>query len=494
MNHSHSVKPSTLSQFGLVFRHEGRVLLADRSLWLVAIIFLSLLAYGVLNGIHATGEREHSVMKLVAQQAANEQANLTLHQQIMAGIKTPDPFGNPTDPMSMGGGLATRYAIMPTLSLSAFAFGQSDMLPHYFKVTNRSKATFMYDSEIENPWNLLSDHVDLAFVLIYIFPLLIFSLSYNLLSAEREHGTMKLLLSQPLQLRQLVLGKVAVRALPLWLCATVVPVVMLLSIQGVIPSSSTLLAILAWIAIVTAYGLFWFALAVLINAFGKSSAFNALFLIASWVVLVLVLPVVLNIVVGILSPAPSRIELATRTRTMTIEGLNRYSQQLSTDYRYTNEPDVLQPKNGKIEIPARRLGHFYLQKDVDAEIQTVLDRFATQLAQQQALVDRFGMMSPAIVVAESTAALAGNGSARHLHFQDQVDRFHQQWKLFFEPRIINGIAITEEDLAQMPRFVWKELPTASLMSDTLRRLFELLLPAGALLAFGFWRLRRYAIV
>jgi ABC-2 type transport system permease protein len=483
-----------LSLFRLVFRHEGRVLLADRSLWWVSIIFLLLIAYGVINGLHATSERQNSTDKLQAQQMSTEQANLSLHRQIMAGSKTPDPFANPTDPMSMGGGLATRYAIMPTLPLSALAFGQSDMLPSYFKVTHRSKATFMYDSEIENPWNLLSGHVDLAFVLIYIFPLLIFALSYNLLSAEKEQGTIKLLLSQPLRLRALVLGKVAVRALPLWLCATLVPVTMLVIASGVVPSLSSMIAMLAWIAIVTAYGLFWFALAVMINAFGKSSAFNALFLIASWVVLVLVLPVVLNILVAIASPAPSRIGLATRTRMITIEGLNRYSQQLSTDYLYTNQPDALKPKGGKIEIPARRLGHFYLQKDVDKEIQAMLDRFSTQLAGQQALVDRFGLISPAIIAAESTAALAGNGSQRNLHFQNQVDQFHQQWKLFFESRIINGIAITEADLKQMPHFTWQEEPVSSVMSDALRRMLQLLAPSALVLTLGFWRLRRYAVV
>ena len=55
---------------------------------------------------------------------------------------------------------------------------------------------------------------DLAFVLIYLYPLLILALTYNLLSAEKEQGTLALALSQPVSLRTLVSAR--------WRCAAVV--------------------------------------------------------------------------------------------------------------------------------------------------------------------------------------------------------------------------------------------------------------------------------
>jgi ABC-2 type transport system permease protein len=485
---------SPIHMFWLVFRYEGRVLLADRSLWLVLAIFLTLIGYGLVNGLAETRVREHQASSLIQKQQKTEQSNIARLREVMDGGTISDPFANPADPVSMGSGMASRYAILPPLALAPLAFGQSDLLPSYFKVTNRSKATFMYDSEIENPWNLLSGHFDLAFVLIYIFPLLIFALSYNLLSAEREQGTLKMLLSQPLTLPALVFGKVAVRALPLLICACGVPIVVLLITRPETRHASQCLMLLAWCVLAATYGLFWFGLTVMVNALCKSSAANALILIASWVLLVLVVPVLLNILVSVASPTPSRIELATRTRMITIEGLNRYNKQLSTDYRYSARPETLLPKDGKIEIAQRRLGHFFLQKDVDKEIQTVLEQFSASLAGQQALLDRFGLISPAIVAYESTAALAGNGSRRHLNFQNQVDVFHQAWKQFFEPRILSGTAITESDFERMPRFLWQEEPGSVLLSDLLRHLLQLLLVTGLPMAFGLWKLRRYAVV
>jgi ABC-2 type transport system permease protein len=46
---------------------------------------------------------------------------------------------------------------------------------------------------------------------VFLFPLRILALSYNLLSAEREQGTLALVLSQPVRLSTVVLGKLVAR-------------------------------------------------------------------------------------------------------------------------------------------------------------------------------------------------------------------------------------------------------------------------------------------
>ena len=221
---------------------------------------------------------------------------------------------------------------------------------------------------------------------------------------------------------------------------------------------------------------------------------HALMLIGSWVLLVLVVPVLLNLVVGQLSPAPSRTELATRTRLITIDGLNRYNKLLSTDYRYTDKPEILLPKNGKIEVPPRRKGAYLLQRDVDNEIQPVLDAFDKQLAGQQALVERFSFVSPAITAHEGMSALAGNGSRRCLAFQSQVTQYHSLWKQYFEPRMMTDTAIVAADFDHMPRFVWQETPQAEVRTDAGIRITQLLVLTLLLSGFAAWRLRRYPIV
>ena len=68
------------------------------------------------------------------------------------------------------------------------------------------------------------------------------------------------------------------------------------------------------------------------------------------------------------------------------------------------------------------------------------------------------------------------------------------WKAYFEPKILDGIAINEGDLAQFPRFVWADEDASVNRAELARRLLQVAVPALLLAALGAWRLRRYAIV
>jgi len=483
-----------LRTWWLVFVHEGRVLLADRTLWLVWGIFLLLVGFALFNGLEQARMKAGALATVLAAQEKGEAERRRFLERIMAGDVVPGQFGNPADPSAMGGGYGARYAYMPMTPLAPLAFGQSDLLADYYKVTTSSKIEFIDDLEIENPWNLLSGHFDMSFVVIYLLPLLIFAISYNFLSAEREQGTLRLLLSQPLGLWGLVSGKIAVRAVALLAAAAIVPLAALAVMSPEVRSALSVWTLASWAAFVVAYGVLWFALAIAVNAFALSSAANALLLIGTWIVAVLVAPVLLNLAVSIASPAPSRAELATRTRVVTMEALNRHAGLLATDYyQEPDAPGQLVPKDGRIQVAARPRGQYLLSRDVDRDLETLLETFRGQLAGQQRLVARYGSLSPAVVAYEGLTGQAGTGLRRHLHFQDQIDAFHRAWRDFFEPRILNGVAITVEDFDRFPMFAWQEEDPAVVRSGVTMGLVQLLVPSATLLALGLWRLRSYSV-
>jgi ABC-2 type transport system permease protein len=211
-------------------------------------------------------------------------------------------------------------------------------------------------------------------------------------------------------------------------------------------------------------------------------------------VCVLVAPVVLNVAVSTASPAPSRTELATRTRLVTAEALTRNAALLSADYQYVDNREVLRPKDGKIVVAGRVRGSYLMEKEVDRQLEGLLEAFNSQLAGQQRLVTRYGALSPAIVTYEGLTALAGTGIRRHLHFQREIDAFHRAWREFFDPKILNGIAIAPADLDRVPRFHWREEDPAVVRAGIATGLLQLLVPAAALAVLGAWRLRRYAVV
>jgi len=476
-----------------VVRHELRVLAADRSLWVVSALLVLLCAYALANGLDHSRARDRARADALLEQAAASDALRASWRRVMTRQEPPDPWANPTDPSLVGSGLATRYATLPTAPLAPLALGQSDMLPDSYAVTTASRVEFMYDSEIENPWNLLTGRFDLAFVITYLLPLFVLGWSYNLLASEREQGTLRLLLSQPVRLGAVVAAKVAVRAAVLGVGCAALPLAALLALGAPLRGPAGLGLLAGAGALIAAYALFWFALAVLVDALARSSALGALVLVSSWVLLVLVVPVALSLGAALASPAPSRAELATETRTITAQSLARFADEFGSDYRHVHDPELLLPKNGRFEVPARLRAFFRASHELDSRLELALAAFDTQLAGQQAIVDRLGVLSPAIVVHEALAALAGNGTSRYQQFQFQVAAFHAEWRRFFQPRISEGLAITEADLDVLPRFVWVEQAPASLAKETLSSLLALL-AAAALVAFAARRaLARYPV-
>ena len=473
-----------------VVRHEAKLLAAERSLWVVVLLLAALAAYALFNGQQATRQREALLDQLAHQQAERLPRMLAQLQRVRAGQELPDPFANPADPAAVGSGGAGRHAWMPYAPLAPLAIGQSDMLPNYYRISYRAKSNFMDEGELENPWNLLTGRFDLAFVVVVLMPLLVLALSYNLLSGEREQGTLKLLLAQGLQPHTLLAAKVALRFAVVAGTVSVLACAWMLWTRPVLewPAALQLLNV---VALVCAYVLFWLALAVWVNALGRGSAFNALALIGVWVALVLVLPVLMNLAVQTLSPAPSRTEFATRNRLVTIEGLNRYQALLSADYRYVADPESLRPgPDGRFAVQPRRQAHYLMARDVDAQLDALRDEFDRQLEGQQAWVARLGWLSPAVTTAEGMSASAGTDAARYLHLRRQVDRFHREWKSFFEPRVLGGMAMTEADYARLPRFAWQEVPAAQRGKQALAGLLALLAPTALLFVLAGRQLQR----
>ena len=66
--------------------------------------------------------------------------------------------------------------------------------------------------ELENPVSLMTGSLDIAFVVIFLLPIFILAMSYDLLSSEKERGTLAMILAHPISLRELLASKIIARA------------------------------------------------------------------------------------------------------------------------------------------------------------------------------------------------------------------------------------------------------------------------------------------
>lgn len=468
----------------IVLRQEWRLLRADRVVWIVIALLILLISYGLYNGLTTVAFQDRTLAGVLAEQDQRYVKMIEKLRKLYAGTLQPDAYNNPDDPAWVGARLGGMYAYLPSSPLAPLALSQTDLRSNYFRVTSYNKTQFAFQDEIENPWNLLSGYFDPAFVIIYLFPLLIFALSYNLLSGEREQGTLKMLLAQPVPLTTIVMGKLLVRAMVLLVPMIILPAATVLIARSQVGALHDIPQLLLWAGLVSVYGLFWFALALAINVLGKSSATNAMLLIGVWLAFTLVVPVVLNVLITTVHPTPSRIQMMSDARNATVALGERYKH---LDYERPRAP----MPEGKVDVPGFMLYNYSVQRDLTRWLRPVLSEFAARLRRQQDLADSYRFLSPAVVAYEALSDLSGTSMGRYRRFENQVDAFHQARQAYFFPRVFAKTRLTEADFATMPRYTWQAENRGAVVQRTLAGLLGLLLPTALLAGLSLRGLRRY---
>ena len=446
-----------------LFNLELRLLARERAAWVLLALFTAALGYGLWNGGRVAG-RQREAAAAIAQdtEAFQTQVRQHLGQQAI-------------DPKAMAGRGTT--AVLPPAPLPLLATGQSDLSPgHETVVLWKLAAPADTRSELENPSHLLAGRFDLAFVLVWLFPLFLLALVYDLMAGDRESGTLRLALSQGITPWRWLARRALARSLPMLTLAALATLV-----AGFFggPGGIGLRLMLA-LAVVLAYGLFWVALAIAVNAVARSAASAATSLGAAWVLLVLVAPTLLNVTVETLYPTPSRPELVAAGRKASGEAEKRGGELLNSFYR--DHPE-LAPPGQQADFAAQ---HLTVQSEVGRAVEPVRQKFDTQLARQQTAVGRWRFLSPAIAAHETLTDLAGTGYWRHRAFREQVGGLQQAVSAFFTPRIHKGEPITMADIDKLPRFEFREEPAGVWMGRVVASLAGMLALA---IALGVWAWR-----
>ena len=422
--------------------HEWRLMRAERSVWVLSALAALLIAYGIWNGRSWVAFQKQTI----AAAEAEQQARLQSVKERLIALESsdaafdPNYFRDPRNPRAVNSVYGYQWAVLPPAPLASLAIGQSDLLPYYTAVTASSRHTSVQLDELQNPVQLLAGRFDLAFVAVYLLPLLVFGLSYNMLSEERENGTLALVLAQPATVRSLLLAKSLLRTFHVALISITLSAAGFLAAGVHLDAAGTMPAAVVWTCTVTAYGLFWLGMAAVVNSRGWNSSTNAIVLAVSWLLLVAIVPSVLNVVISTLHPLPSRIALVEAAREAQSRALTRIGQR----------PSV----NGPIDMDERARSSLVQIMHAEAEVLPVLRRFDEQLDKQQEQVKRWRWVSPAILTQLALTDIAGTGGARYREFVNATEQFRARWREFLYP--IYPRRFMAADVDRIPEFSFRE--------------------------------------
>ncbi|MEM7085264.1 MAG: DUF3526 domain-containing protein [Bacteroidota bacterium] len=455
------------------FIYELKLLLRSRWILLLSLVLLVLFGFSAINGKQKVEKRVDVITAVQNEVEKNDIMMLKLLDSVAQGLEVSVPrWTVPTSPMAVGN-YYPRVAAMEPQSLAFIATGQTDLFTPYVKPTVSGDDFALNFTEMTSPVQLLFGSFDLAFVIVYLLPLLIIAFSYNVLSSEKESGSLRLLASQPIKIQYWVLQKLGLRFF--WMSVLVIGSMICIFLSLGIDFMSRPSAFLGLLSLVLAYLLFWFVLAFLVNLWVGSSAKNAVSMLGLWVLFVLLVPSVLNQMGNTLYPIPSRTLMINEMRTKKTEVSKRQDEILDNFLRDHPEYAI------NDSTQRRSFWHRYMasQKLIKEELHPIINTYELQLNKQQDLVGNLKWISPSLTVQESLNKLAGSSTSDYEDFRKQVVTFATTWRAHFMPFLYNNKEFTQRDQANLPAFQWEPRSPA-----TMTAVVPLLLISLGLLGLG----------
>ena len=331
--------------------------------------------------------------------------------------------------------------------------------------------------------------IDWAFIIGYILSLIALIFTFDAISGEREHGTLRLMLANSIPRRTVLIGKFLGA-----LISTTIPfmLAMLVNLLMLSTASAVHLNIQAWgrlgiiFFIALLYTCLFLALGLLVSARVQQSAVSLLILLLTWVTFVVFMPSTLASLASGFSSSMSRDEYE-----------ERYGQSDAKLRRTWQRSWYWADKSELDERTLRKIGEWHTKTVAsDERLQGGFLTFKIDQVQRARVITS---ISPAVLLQHLLESFAGTGLDRHQQFIENVQRYAREYREFVvdmdrgDPESLHIMGV-REGMSQKPvnpeavpkfedtRNIGKDFNTAA-TELLLLMLFVMVLLAGAYLAF-----------
>jgi len=323
-----------------------------------------------------------------------------------------------------------RFAyIKKPSNISAISIGQSDVNPLMQAVTIRGIEGQKYDANFENPSLLMSGNLDLGFVIIYLFPLVLIAISFNLYSEEKELGTWRILAAQTSGKLTFLLRKLLTRVL--FVFVILIFLLFLASILLEIPLNQFFWAIFFQSIL---YLFFWSALCLWLVSLQKKSSFNALALISIWVVLTVLLPAMVNNYVINKYQVPEALNAM-------VEQRDGYHEKWDLEKDATMKGFYeAYPQYKNYPVPEDKFSwiwYYAMQHNGDLAAKKTSTEMTNKIMMRNTISEKVSLFVPTMHAQLSFNRLAGTDMISHLNFLKALTNFHENLRLGFYAKIFD---------------------------------------------------------
>jgi ABC-2 type transport system permease protein len=389
--------------------YDLRIQLRERGSIALTLVALALAGLGLFEGANFDRHTRRAIaaaqaQELQARDAANELAQRYFSDPGAAEFKDLQWFRTPIDVRGYAFREHVGFAEKPSVAGGALAIGQADLRPAYVRVRAESMQSALTAVEIEHPARLAAGRFDLAFVIVYLWPLALLALCSSVLTQDRESHRLRALRLQGVRQSRLLTAQVTARTLAASAMLLVFCAAGALLGGAVAPDGAGWSALSAWAGVVVLYSMFWGAVAIAICAVCGNRMTAAFAGFGAWLVLAIMLPAAATAVIQLAAPVPER---------------ERYVQ-------------AMRDAGDRVAAGLPRL-----ERAIEMERQMAgVDRqFQQARSRRQELFDRALPFSPVTLVYDSIAVISGNDNARHQRFMVEVRQHQLRLRSYFQNAI-----------------------------------------------------------
>ena len=322
--------------------------------------------------------------------------------------------------------------------IAGLSIGQRDIRQAAQLINIRNLEEQKNTAEFLNPFFQLLGNLDLSFVLIYLFPLFIITLCFDLWSEERESGRWALLVVQSNNPRGIILSKLLLR-----LTMVILLLCLLLFIAILYLNIPLDFSLLSFVGLSILYICFWFSLSWWVASLSKSSKQNAIILLSSWLLLTTVLPVLGNTMVSTLYPIPEAYET-------TIDSRDGYHtkwdlpkaptiEKFKAHYPQYEEYSHSEGKNFSW------FWYYAMQQMGDDESLEARQAMKEKLRKRNDLTKWIGYFVPSIHTQLNMNALGKTDMTNYLNYMEALEAHHENLRLSFYKKIFEAKPIDTEN-------------------------------------------------
>ncbi|QCR21606.1 DUF3526 domain-containing protein [Pontibacter sp. SGAir0037] len=382
--------------------------LRDSRFVALSIMVLLLLLAATVVGLHSYNTLQEE--REVAQQTVNDQ------------------FANSADRHPHRMAHYGSYAFRPKSSVSFLDFGLDSYTGAsvFMEAHRQNSANF---SQAQQSSSLIRfGEMTVAFVLQMLIPLLIIFLCFGAFTQERETGTLKILLSQGISLRQVAWAKVAGYSKVVALVvapALVLASLLLFGRGGFDVDGDVLLRLLLFMFFYLVYFFIFVVLSVVVSALHQRSSTALVTLLGIWILCCVIIPKASANLGATLYTTPTKAQMDADVHEEVAKGIDGHSaedertealkQELLEKYKVSSVEELPVNFDG-IRMAA---GEEHSTRVYQEHFEELTDIFESQ----NRISEYAGFLNPYLAVRHLSMGMAGSDFSHYIHFQNQAEQY-----------------------------------------------------------------------